>query len=67
MTGNPSEMVMNPYSSSTYRLKPVTWEEFYLKIPKNLFLSLVGTVFVFTIVILGDKKNEKTDEIKNQN
>ena len=62
MTGNPSGSVKDPYSSSTYKLKPVTWEEFYLKIPDNLFISLFTTIFIFTIVILGDKKPTKTDD-----
>ena len=67
MTGRPtSGSVKDPYSSSTYNLKPVTWEEFYLNIPYNLFTSLFTTIFVFTIVILGDK-NPTKEEDRNVN
>ena len=51
----------NPYGSSKL-ISPITWGEFYQTIPKNLFAALLGTVFIFTIVILGDKKPTKEED-----
>ena len=57
------DAILNPYYNSP-KPKLITWEKFYLAIPGNLLQSLFATIFLFTVIVLGDK--DKNDIENNE-